>query len=234
MARVSSFTRLLSSKPLEAALADAAPLHPDDAAFLRESISDLQFYRAGSEIPVTSHTRVVLSGWTAFIAQLVDGRRQMVSLALPGELLPEVLEDRPALSILALTDCQIADCSAIAAVAEAPDPPMRSLTQAWAKLQRDARARAIRHTIRLGRLAAYERMASFLLELHERLQRSGATDATSMPMPLTQEALADCLGLSVVHVNRTLQQLRRDRAIVYRAGFIVFPDLPALRDIAQV
>ncbi len=49
-----------------------------------------------------------------------------------------------------------------------------------------------------------------------------------MPLPLTQEMISDILGLSVVHVNRVLQQLKREALIAYRAGRVVFPDLNRL------
>ena len=88
--------------------------------------------------------------------------------------------------------------------------------------------RRVHQTLRLGRLSAYERTASLLIELHERLRRSGAASEAVMPLPLTQEMLADLLGLSIVHVNRILQQLRRENLIVYRSKRVQFPNLAAL------
>jgi len=53
-------------------------------------------------------------------------------------------------------------------------------------------------------------MMHFMLELHARSRLAGMASDDAFPMPLTQEVLSDCLDLSIVHVNRTLQQIRRD------------------------
>src|SRR5690606_21255053 len=59
---------------------------------------------------------------------------------------------------------------------------------------------------RLGRQRAYERMAHLLLEIDYRLMGRGLASYGFLSLPLTQETIGDVLGLSVVHVNRTLQQ----------------------------
>lgn len=64
--------------------------------------------------------------------------------------------------------------------------------------------------VNVGCRPALPRMAHLLLEIHERLESIGRTANGSFELPITQVELADCLGLSVVHVNRTLQQLRHD------------------------
>lgn len=89
------------------------------------------------------------------------------------------------------------------------------------------------HVVRLGRQTAYERTAHLLLELHDRTTTAGLEQNGRFPMPLTQEALADALGLSIVHVNRTLQQLRRDRLIEVRSGEARLLDRDALIEIAD-
>ena len=73
--------------------------------------------------------------------------------------------------------------------------------------------------VRLGRQTAYERMVHLLLELRERLDTVDMVINNVFPMPLTQEVLADALGLSIVHVNRTLQQIRRDGGAVQHQDF---------------
>ncbi|WP_293678901.1 Crp/Fnr family transcriptional regulator [uncultured Phenylobacterium sp.] len=71
-----------------------------------------------------------------------------------------------------------------------------------------------------------------LLEVHERLAQVGlATDAT-FHMPLTQDTISDVIGLSGVHLNRTLQTLRRDGLIVSRQGYITLTDRRRLVEIA--
>ena len=91
-------------------------------------------------------------------------------------------------------------------------------------------ARRLDHMIRLGRLTAYEKAAHFILEMQH---RSGAADARSFPLPLTQEMMADALGLSVVHTNRTLQHLRRDKMIETHGSAITILQPEALEQVAD-
>ncbi len=87
--------------------------------------------------------------------------------------------------------------------------------------------------VRLGRRNAYERIAHILLELHKRLQAVGLASESSYPTPITQEMLADALGLSIVHVNRTLGRLRRERLVSIDDGRVVLRDVAALAAIAD-
>jgi CRP-like cAMP-binding protein len=69
-------------------------------------------------------------------------------------------------------------------------------------------------------MSAYERIQDWLSEIHERLLLAGRAGPESFPMPLTQEMLADALGLTSVHVNRTLQAMRRDGVLEWRGGTV--------------
>jgi CRP-like cAMP-binding protein len=86
-----------------------------------------------------------------------------------------------------------------------------ALALTWAR----AREQAIltEHIVRLGRRNAYERLGHLLLELLHRLQLVDKAGSSGYFLPLTQEVLADTLGLSIVHVNRTLRKLRNDQMI---------------------
>ena len=74
------------------------------------------------------------------------------------------------------------------------------------------------HVVRLGRQTAYERVVHLMLEFRSRLAVVGQVVDDGFAVPVTQEVLADALGLSVVHINRTLQQIRRDRLFELRGG----------------
>ena len=76
------------------------------------------------------------------------------------------------------------------------------------------------HVIRLGRQTARARFTHLMLELHERLARMGLAEPGGSATPLTQDALADVLGFSTVHVNRTVQQLRRDGLLDMKNGMV--------------
>jgi CRP-like cAMP-binding protein len=81
--------------------------------------------------------------------------------------------------------------------------------------------------------SALERVAHFLLELLTRLRIVGLADEKSYRMPLTQELIADALGLSVPHVNRTLRQLRDDGLLTIEDQRVVINDIDALSALAD-
>ena len=83
--------------------------------------------------------------------------------------------------------------------------------------------------VRLGRQTAYERLLHLVLELHSRLRVIGMVDSDSFLMPLTQEILADALGLSAVHVNRMLQSARQDKLLELRRGRATLLQLDRMR-----
>jgi CRP-like cAMP-binding protein len=174
---------------------------------------------------------LIVSGWAAQARVLSDGRRQVGRLRLPGHVgglthLGGLGGAR--LGLLALTDVMVADFTLVRAAVEAGKS--RGLARVWGELQRAEQAGALAQILRLGRFSAYERTGDLLLELYERLAAAGLVQGRSMPMPLTQEVLADCLGLSVVHLNRMVQQLRRNGLITSAPRRIDFPDLERLAD----
>jgi CRP-like cAMP-binding protein len=87
--------------------------------------------------------------------------------------------------------------------------------------------------MRLGRQSAYERLIHLLLEFLDRLKANGAAEDGSFVMPFTQEVLSDALGLSTVHTNRVLQQLRRERLIETHAASVRLIDPVLLAEIAD-
>lgn len=148
--------------------------------------------------------RLLLDGWLARVRVLSDGRRQAVELFLPGDLI-EVGGGNgvPGETVTALTaalSCGVRDC-----VWE--DEPFATILRRANQL---ARVALHNHIQRLGRQSAFERLGHFLLELRERQEQAGLDLRGGIAMPLTQEQLGEILGLTTVHVNRTLQQLRRE------------------------
>ena len=88
-------------------------------------------------------------------------------------------------------------------------------------------------SVSLGRRTAMERLAHLLCELSVRLQFVGLSDGTECDMPVTQADLADALGLSAVHVNRTLQELRGSGLVELRGRKLTIRDAHALRALAS-
>ena len=101
----------------------------------------------------------------------------------------------------------------------------------WAA-SRDA-AMVVEHLVNIGRRSALLRTAHLLLELGLRLQLVGLGSDRGFACPLNQHHLADALGLTAIHVNRVLRQLRERRPATFRDGRVEFHDLKNLRDLAE-
>jgi CRP-like cAMP-binding protein len=155
---------------------------------------------------------LILRGWAARMRVLEDGRRQIMSFLLPGDLVGNCRHPCPvAVSVVAtLTDVEF--CAA-------PDAErLPCLAEAYAISGAMEEAYLLAQITRLGRLNAEERLTDLLLELLERLERCGLASHQSFDFPLTQEVLADMTGLTPVHVNRMIQLLRRQGAITLKGG----------------
>ncbi len=146
---------------------------------------------------------LILDGWAARVRQLVDGRRQILGFILPGDLVGYCGFD----GAVAMTT--IVGFTPLTVCALPSDTLSPTLRRAYAISGALDEAYLMAQITRLGRLSAYERIADFLLEMLERLSTAGMTHDDGFVMPLTQETLADTLGLTSVHVNRMLQQGRR-------------------------
>jgi len=88
-------------------------------------------------------------------------------------------------------------------------------------------------TLNLGQRSAYERLAHLLVELYLRLKAVGRAEDGRCDFPLTQNDLADATGLTSVHVNRTLQELRRDGLIELERKQLQILDLERMMDISM-
>jgi len=99
-----------------------------------------------------------------------------------------------------------------------------NLTRAYARDQLAQRLHMVDNIVRLGRMDARERVIDMLLEIYERLLLSGEVAGTSFHVPLTQECFADVLGLTPVHLNRTLQSCRRDGDLTWQGKSVVLHD----------
>ncbi len=186
-----------------------------------------------AEHAVVGPPRYMLAGWACSYRLLPDGRRQLFDLILPGDGIGVSVKRTPVAmaSIAALTPVQLVHVGALTSPATlASNSALLRLLHAASDA--DER-RILNHLVRLGRLTALERMANLLLEIRERLEVVGLVNGSSFPLPLTQEMLADLLGLSVVHVNRTLQELRRQGLASVDRGVARLLDIAALARIAS-
>lgn len=173
---------------------------------------------------------VLNEGWSYRYKVLEDGRRQILAFLVPGDLCYlSSLAARP-------MDHTIAAATP-GAIAEVPPKLFGDVIRRHPRIKRallcDALVTsAIQHewNTSLGRRNAIERMAHFLCELFIRLQVVGRTEHNSFEFPLTQAELGELTGLSTVHVNRTLQELRTSGLIVLKDKTLTIPRLPALME----
>jgi hypothetical protein len=176
---------------------------------------------------------LISSGWAASAALLADGRRQIFELLGPGDIVGLWPEETPEHTLLPITSLQVVDASSAVEALRCPPGEQEGPSAAWTAYERAARVRTLRHVLRLGRLTAIERAADLFVELHERQVAAGLISGATIEFPFTQDILADLLGLSAVHVNRTLQQLRRDRLLEYGGRRATINDIDALRSLAM-
>lgn len=87
--------------------------------------------------------------------------------------------------------------------------------------------------VNVGRRPAVRRLAHLMAEIGARLETAGLSNGKEFQLPMTQIDLADALGLTPVHVNRVLQELRRDGVIELHKHAVSFPDLPRLKEVAE-
>jgi CRP-like cAMP-binding protein len=175
---------------------------------------------AGATIATDPESRkrqiVVVSGWISETRILPDGRRQIFSFLLPGDVASVSGSSHVgSRGLVALTNVEIADAGALA-MGEQGERISNTLAEAI----RQREERLFDHIVRIGRLTAKERVLNLLLELHDRLDAIGLVKENTFRIPLTQEVFADALGLSVVHINRTLQQLRREGMLTVGRGTV--------------
>ncbi len=196
----------------------------------RDIPSRTEIHREGECPPPT----VVLSGWACRQRVLPDGRRQIVSFLLPGDIVGTMSPCVPApCAAVALTRVRTTDATPLYRAASFRSASEPGLAQGLRAMELLDEAALRDQVTRLGRQTAFERFGHLILELYHRLQTVGLGGNSKFAFPLTQEMLADALGLSVVHVNRTVQQMRRDGLLEIRGGAVIIFQPDTLRAISD-
>jgi len=183
------------------------------------SVADRERTELQTEGQAIKAARLIVEGWAARVRILPDGRRQFISFLLPGDLFGQCRHEWPVALATIVAITPIRTC-------RAPDAAISpSLAQAYAVSAAYDEAYLLGQVTRLGRLHALERIGDVLLELHERLALAGLVHRDgSFELPLTQEMLADVLGLTPVHVNRMVQQARQQGWLEWRTRRVTVND----------
>ncbi len=147
-------------------------------------------------------------GWAFRFVQFSDGRRQILSLIMPGEIFSTaaVFADRLHFSVLSVTDVRFTSFPR-ETVRQALDasPVMEHLGGLCASEMQEKDLTLAD----LGRRSADERIAHFVLRLIEKLTLRGEGDGNRFPCPLRQQHIADLTGLTQIHVSRVLSSFRQ-------------------------
>ena len=153
----------------------------------------------------------VQAGWACRYRLLPDGRRQILLFYLPGDVIsaPVKRQWMDQTAIVALTKVAIARFGK-AQIDEASGGDIRRHLMDATSIEA---VRLIEQIIRLGHAAASDRLMHLLFDFDRRLSVAGLSENHQFLMPLKQSVLADALGLSVVHVNRVIQRLRRENRV---------------------
>lgn len=175
---------------------------------------------------------ILLDGWACRSRLLADGRRQITTLLLPGDIcdLDGLYVRNSDCSVATLTPCSVAAVSRPAI----QDLAVRSrdVADALGWLGAVENAMLAERNACLGQRSAEEHLAHFLCELLMRLTVVGRASDFSYTLPLTQEAMADVLGLTSVHINRVLHRLRASELIEQRGNQLEIRDWDSLRRVA--
>lgn len=176
---------------------------------------------------------LVLDGWACRYKQLPDGRRQIVGLFIPGDICDlnvYILREMDH-SIGAITRVKVAEIGADEFDRLMRDSPRVTQALYWDELVTVAVQRE--WTLNLGQRSAYERLAHLFVEVYMRLRAVDLAQDGECEFPLTQGDLADASGLTSVHVNRTLQELRRHGLIELQGHKLTILDLAGLKRAAM-
>jgi CRP-like cAMP-binding protein len=181
----------------------------------------------------TGHKAFVLqSGWACSYKILPDGGRQIISFPIAGDIvgLRSVLLRTADHSFSTLTDSIVSPVEGSHITRCIAEYPRLGAALLWSASRDEAMV--VEHLVNIGRRSAIERTAHFFMELAERLNLVGQATETEFRCPLSQFVLADALGLTSIHINRVLRQLRNRGLLTVRKGKVTIHDLAGLRKLA--
>jgi CRP/FNR family transcriptional regulator len=175
---------------------------------------------------------IICGGRAVSSVALPDGRRQILSLLLPGDIvfatgLFEPISGRAVEAITEVIYRKFKRSEFKALLFEYPD-----LFEMLAKIWSEERARADQLALDLGRRTADERIARLILNLAERLAERGMMNGQTMEFPLRQRHIADATGLTAVHVSKVLGEFQRAGLIAIGSRSLTITDATELRRVA--
>jgi len=181
-----------------------------------------------TEGDIVEDTFVIEEGWAIRFRLLDDGRRQILNFMLPGDCFDLMAFTRAQSdhSVSAATDVTLRRVKTRDFISAIQTNPKLTTAFLWISVQEEAILRE--QIIRVGRRSAQESIGHLILELNRRFAAATGRLTDYVDLPIQQSLLADALGLSVVHISRTLKQLRLQGYIETTVDGIVILDRPGL------
>jgi CRP-like cAMP-binding protein len=212
-------------------------LSAEEERAIRSALGEVREHPAGRTIiranEELNESTLLLDGLMSRYKDLRNGQRQVTELHVPGDFadLHSFTLKRLDHDVMTLTPCRVVTM---------PHENLKRITEEHPHLTRvywfGTNLDAAVHReweVSLGRRTAIARMANLFCELHIRLGIVGMTEGDSYRLDLTQLELSECLGLTSVHVNRVLRELREQGALEFRSGRVMIQNLTLLRQIAE-
>ena len=192
-----------------------------------EEIDFIQSFKAGEQhapagtmiLEENQHaTRLftVLSGWVFRFRTLEGSRRQIINFGLPGDFLglQATLDDMMSHGIETLTNVTVCHFERDRLWELYKSHPRLAFDMTWLAAQQERSFEE--QLLTLGQRTAFERVAYLLWHLFDRGRHVGLVKDNTLELPIRQQHIADTLGLSLVHTNKTLQKIREDGAIIIK------------------
>ena len=185
--------------------------------------------RAGDTEPLIV---LIRNGFAYRSCLLLDGKRAILDILIPGDVagLDNIVLARATEDIMTASRVGYCVLSSARLRELITDPPVALYITS---LLAASRWRGDRLAASIGRLDAQARLCVLLLDIHDRLRRQGLISRPTFNLPMTQEQVADHLGLTLVHINRTLRKLREEKIVLVDHQVVIILDSDRMRLAAQ-
>lgn len=186
-----------------------------------------------AEYQVNTSFFTLYQGWAFRYKSLPDDRRQILNFLLPGDLvgLQQELSGQAAHGVEALTEVILCEFEKKSLWSLYQASPELGYDITWFSAYEERMVDD--NLLSVGRRSAEERIAHLLLHLYDRLSALQLQPQDEIVFPLSQQHIADALGLSLVHTNKTLRKLQQKKLLECRAGRLRILELKALSQLSH-
>ena len=209
-----------------------------EVTFIQRFKAGEQYAAAGTKIVKENAQNerlfTVLSGWVFRYRTLEGSRRQIINYGLPGDFLglQATLDDAMSHGIETLTDVTLCHFSRDKLWELYAEHPRLAFDMTWLAARQERSFEE--QLLTLGQRTAFERIAYLLWHLFDRARDVGLVVDNAVALPIRQQHIADTLGLSLVHTNKTLQRIKEDGTIEIEDRFLHVRDESRLMQLGRV